>query len=106
MAWSGIPAKRTPFSFGLILHRGLLRNPAECLGGDMCQNKQVLLSEGIAGFPLVTILVAALERGVETRAFVGGVFPDSGTKSVDTDFVRGFIRSRSCRLCGCGAHLS
>ena len=74
-----------------FLPGGLLGNPAERFGGDECQRQEVIAPEGIGGFPLLTVFVTALERGVEARPFVGVVFPDGGTNSVEADFMRGFV---------------
>ena len=86
------PFDRQPFD----LPGGLLCNPAERLGGDMRQKQQIVTPEGIGGFPLFAVAVAALERGVEAWSRSGVVLPDGGTDSVGADFMRGFIIGSVC----------
>jgi len=65
---------------------------------DVGQQQQVFASVGIGRFPFLTVLVAALERGVEARALFGFIFPDRGTDAIDADFVCGFVGGSFCRF--------
>ena len=69
----------------------MICDPLESACCDQADNQQIIPAEAAGVFPIVAILVRALEGYIEQRTFFGILLPDAGANGAVTDLVYGLI---------------